>query len=348
MSGSPAAGPATDFDRPAVPAEAPIGIISGNDAALQVADQVHRGVQIVGRFERSGLAGFKVAAAGRRLRVTVSLSVDAGSVRGWHEGEPEQPAEAGKGLPRLIQIRSQGRLRQCVLLKGGGHLKKSVAVFDLLPEEMPDDGLICIEALDIMEGRGISGVLRETVAGSVMPDGVAGLRIDSVDFIVSPAGDQAKAAPEQTRDGVRSETSSLISCGGFAGRQGTRSLRSGLFIVNPVPPGVFGSGGELTIRLSGRAGGTAGRRLRALIRKARPGGNGWALTAAAPTVRRIVSFQDGDLAPPAQSTSGAITELRIPAPMNAPTLVVVTAQNGAVPSLLSTTWTPGRPGQPTG
>jgi hypothetical protein len=339
MSTSPITGTATDFDKLVVPCAVPIEIASGQEAALQVADQVHRGVQIVGRFERSGLAGFKVAAAGRRLRVTVTLAVDAGSVRGWHEGEPDV-AEAGKGLPRLIQIRSQGRLRQCVLLKAGSRIKRSVVVFDLLPEEMPDDGLICVEALDIMEGRGVSGALREAVAGSVMEDGVAGVRIDSVAFAVSPAEGQAMAAARQTWGGAGSEESSLISCGGSAGRRDSRSLRSGLLIVNPVPPGVFGSGGALTIRLGSRAEATSGRGVRALIRKARPGANGWVLRASAPTVRQVLSIQDGDLAPPIQSTSGNTTELELPAPVNAPILVLVTAKQGVVPTLLSTTWTP--------
>ncbi|MFG1680679.1 hypothetical protein ACGFNP_10945 [Nonomuraea sp. NPDC049269] len=341
MSTSLIAGTATDFDRLVVPCEVPIEIAGGQTAALQVADQVHRGVQIVGRFERSGLAGFKVAAAGRRLRVTVTLAVDAGSVRGWHEGEPD-PAEAGKGLPRLIQVRSQGRLRQCVLLKAGSRIKRSVVVFDLLPEEMPDDGLICIEALDIMGGRGVSGALRDAVTGSVMEDGVAGLRIDSVAFAVSPAENQATAAARQTWNGAGSEDSSLISCGGLTGRRDreSRSLRSGLLIVNPTPPGVFGSGGALTIRLGSRAEATSGRRVRALIRKARPGANGWTFRAGAPAVQQVLSVQDGDLAPPIQSTSGNITELELPAPMDAPVLVVVTAKQGVVPTLLSTTWTP--------
>ena len=340
MNTSLIAGTATDFDKLVVPCAAPIEIASGKEAALKVADQLHRGVQIVGRFERAGLAGFKVAAAGRRLRVTVTLAVDARSVRGWHEEETDTASEAGKGLPRLVQIRSQGRLRQCVLLKAGSRIKRSVVVFDLLPEEMPDDGLICIEALDIMEGRGVSGALREAVAGSVMDDGVAGLRIDSVAFTVSPAADQAKAAANQTRNGTGCEDSSLISCGGLVGRRETRSLGSGLLIVNPVPPGVFGSGGTLAIRLGSRTDTTPGRRIRALIRKSRPGGSGWALRASAPTVRQVLSIQDGDLAPPVQSTSGNITELKLPAPMNAPALVVVTAKQGVVPTLLSATWTP--------
>jgi hypothetical protein len=332
MSSPPILGTATDFDQLIAPCQVPTKILSGQEPALQVADQLHRGIDIVGRFERSGLAGFKVGAEGRRLRVKVVLAVDAGSVRGWNlDGEPGA-VEAGNGLPRLVQVRSQGRLRQCVLLRTSGQTKWGVAVFDLPPEEIPDDGLICVEALDLMEGRDISGALREAVAGSVLDDGVAGLRIDSVAFTESPAEGRTTAAAERTADGARCEKLSLISCGGLAdlGRRGPRALRSGLLVVNPVPPGVFACGGRLTLRLGSRAARTQKRRIR-------PGRNG---AAAAPTVRQVLNFQDGDLVPPIQATSGGITELELAAPANGPVLVAVTAKKGAVPILDSATWAP--------
>jgi hypothetical protein len=151
-------GSATDLDQVILPAIPPVHLTSGQVASLQVTDRLQRGSQIVGRFETSGLAGFKVSAQGRPLRVLVSLSADERSVSGWHSGRAEAAT-----LPRLVQIRSQGRLRQCVLLRG----KKAHArvAFDLTPEEIPDDGLICVEALDITEGDGVCDSVRQAVAG---------------------------------------------------------------------------------------------------------------------------------------------------------------------------------------
>ncbi|MFI7700231.1 hypothetical protein [Nonomuraea sp. NPDC049480] len=340
ISAAPIIGTATDFDHVIAPREAPIEIFSGQEPALQVVDQLHRGIQIVGRFEGSGLAGFKVASGGRRLRVTLSLAVDAGSVRGWHIAE--DATGTGNGLPRLIQIRAQGRLRQCVLLKDGSGTRSGVAVFDLPPEEVPDDGLICIEVLDIMEGHDISGALREAVAGSVMDDGVAGVRIDGVTFEESPA-DLDPGVTEETLDGARCEVSSLISSGGLANlnRRGTRSMPAGLFVVNPVPASVFGSGGSLIVRLGNR---TETRTLRsggyrALARMAWRRGE--APAAPAPAVWRVLSVQDDDLAAPAQVTTSGVTELELPAPAASP-LLLTAPETGVVPTLVSVTWRPKR------
>lgn len=340
VGAAPIIGTATGFDHVLAPREAPIEIFSGQDPALQVVDQLHRGVRIVGRFERSGLAGFKVATGGRRLRVTLSLAVDAGSVRGWHL--EEDVTGTGKGLPRLIQIRAQGRLRQCVLLKDGNGTRSGVAVFDLSPEEVPDDGLICIEVLDIMEGHDISGALREAVAGSVMDDGVAGVRVDGVTFEESPA-EPDPGVTDETLDGARCEVSSLISSGGLANlnRRGTRSMPAGLFVVNPVPPSVFGSGGILTVRLGNR---TETKTLRwggyrALARKAWRRGE--APRASVPAVWRVLSVQGDDLAAQTRATTGGVTELELPAPVASPILLAA-PESRVLPALVSVTWRPER------
>ncbi|NRQ30720.1 hypothetical protein HII36_02560 [Nonomuraea sp. NN258] len=341
MSNTLIPGTATGFDRLVAPAEPPVTFTGGQEPALKAVDQLHRGVHIVGRFANSGLAGFKVAARGRRLRVKVVMTVDAASVRGWQHGEElDAAARPGKCLPRLVQVRSQGRLRQCLMLAGGGEVRRGVAVFDLLPDETPDDGLICVEALDVTEGRDVSGAFRTAVAGAVGDDGVAGLRIDSVEFAECEGERAAALDPldplDRTLDGSRCEASSLVSSGGLAGldRQGPRPLRSRMLVVNPVPPGMFGSGGVLTLRLGCRTGSSAGRG-----RGRRPwfGGGG---TSAAVTVRKLLSVKDGDHEPPTQSTSGDITELTLPAPTHAPALAIVEAKKGVVPTLLSTVWAP--------
>ncbi|WP_336212334.1 hypothetical protein [Nonomuraea sp. LPB2021202275-12-8] len=342
-------GPATELDEVIVPLSPPIEVFGGQAAALQVTDQFHRGKQILGRFERSGLIGFKVAAKGRRLRVKVSLAVDSISVPGWHL---DSQVQAAQFLPRLIQVRAQGRLRQCVLLKGGSGIKSAQAAFDLLPEEVPDDGLVCVEALDIAEGGGISEEVREAVTGSVMQGGTAGLRIDSVAFSLPPEPKPARHGEDL--DGARCELLSLISSGGLANlnRRGARTLRHGLFVVNPVPAGVFGSGGRLTIRLGSRADTSTGRPGpdRALMRRAwrRAGGEARrlrhvareAFCTAAPAVARVMSVQDGGLAMPTRSTVGNALELDLPAPVGSPVLVFVTPRQGAVPTLVSADWTP--------
>lgn len=149
---------ATGFDPAVPPAQVPMEISSGQAAELQAADHFHRGVQIVGRFERSGLVGIKVAESGHALRVSVSLSVDRLSVQDWHLNQ--ETGVDDQALPRLIQVRAQGRLRQCLLLESDGAMKRGTVVFDLMPDEMPADGLLCIEVLDVTEGSDVPETLR--------------------------------------------------------------------------------------------------------------------------------------------------------------------------------------------
>ncbi|MGW0478016.1 hypothetical protein [Nonomuraea sp. NPDC003214] len=350
MSTTTLAGAATTLDEEIVPLSPPVEVFSGRAAALQVTDQLHRGEQIVGRFERSGLAGFKVAARGRRLRVKVSLAVDATSMPGWHLPDAQGRAAT---RPRLIQVRSQGRLRQCVLLKGGNGIRSAQAAFDLLPEEVPDDGLVCVEALDIAEGGGVDAGVRAAVADAIMECGTAGLRIDGVAF--EEGRDDGEPGGGETLDGARCEILSLISSGGLANpnRRGPRTVRTGMFVVNPVPPGMFGSGGRLTIRLGSRADTTlrpATARDRALMRRAvrRAGGEARrlrhaareVLCSAAPSVTGVMSVQDGALPMPTRTTTGNTLELDLPAPATSPVLVFVDPGECALPTLVSATWTP--------
>ncbi|TMR17938.1 hypothetical protein ETD86_22710 [Nonomuraea turkmeniaca] len=327
------AGSATDLDQVILPAIPPAHLLSGQVAALQVTDRLHRGTQIVGRFETSGLAGFKIAAQGRPLRVRMSLSVDELSVTGWHTGQSE-PASP---LPRLIQIRSQGRLRQCVLLRG--RKAHAQVAFDLAAEEIPDDGLICVEALDLMEGDGVSEEVRQIVGGRLMPDGVAGLRLDKIVFEEPPPAD----FDPDTLDGCRCELYSLVSAGGLANvnRQGVRLLRSGMFVINPVLPGAFGSTGRITLRLGTKAEPAAiipatWRRMNSELRWLRHATRKL-IRAAAPTVERILNVRDGDAGRPKRRVQGNITELELPSPARSPMIVLVSAAQGVIPTLESGT-----------
>lgn len=327
------AGSATDLDQVILPAIPPAHVLSGRLAALQVTDRLHRGTQIVGRFETSGLAGFKIAAQGRSLRVRMSLSIDELSVSGWHTGRTDPPSS----LPRLVQIRSQGRLRQCVLLRG--RRAHAQVAFDLAAEEIPDDGLICVEALDITEGDGVCEEVRQAVAGRVIPDGVAGLRIDKIVFEEPPAVDY----DPDTLDGCRCELYSLISGGGLANlnRQGVRLLRSGMFVINPVLPGTFGSSGRITLRLATRAEPASvipasWRRMSGELRWLRHATRK-ALRVAAPSVERILSVRDGNTGRPKQQLHGNVTELEPPSPARSPLLVIIAPVSGAIPTLESAT-----------
>ncbi|WP_433435679.1 hypothetical protein [Nonomuraea sp. CA-141351] len=324
-------GSATELDQLILPAIPPVHINNGQISALQVTDNFHRGTQILGRFETSGLAGFKVSAQGRSLRVLLSLSLDERSVIGWHDGQ----AEATSLLPRLVQVRSQGQLRQCVLLKG----KRAHArvTFDLSPEEIPDDGLICVELLDITEGDGVSGELRQAVRGRVMPDGVAGVRLNKVVFEEPPPVD----FDPDTLDGLRCEQSSLISAGGLVNfnRQGARVLRTGMFVVNPVLKDTFGSSGRITFRLGTKAEPASvipatWRRVNSELRWMRHATRKL-LGMAAPPVKRVFSIRDGNMGGPEERVDGNVTELMLPSAKNSPYLVIMGSCLGAMPTLES-------------
>ncbi|SDM40512.1 hypothetical protein [Nonomuraea jiangxiensis] len=323
----------TDLDQVILPAIPPVHLLSGQISALQVTDRLQRGGHIVGRFETSGLVGFKVAAHGRPLRVQVSLSTDDMSVSGWHNGITESQ---GPSLPRFVQVRSQGRLRQCVLLKGRrAHAK---VAFELAANEIPDDGLICVEVLDIMEGEGVSEELRQAVSGRVQPDGVAGLRLNKVVFELVP---ESEFDPD-TLDGLRCEFSSLVSAGGLANwnrRQGVRVLRSGLLVVNPVFRDTFGSNGRLTLRLSTKAEAASllpvtWRRMSSELRWLGHAGRKLC-GAAAPVVEQVLGVRDGDMGAPEQRARANVTELTLPDQARWPLLVVLESRRGVIPTLES-------------
>jgi hypothetical protein len=326
-------GSGTDLDQVILPAIPPAHLLNGHVAALQVTDRLHRGAQIVGRFETSGLAGFKIATQGRPLRVRMTLSIDERSVSGWHAGTTGAPSS----LPRLIQIRSQGVLRQCVLLRG--RRAHAQVGFDLKAEEIPDDGLVCVEALDIMEGDGVSEEVRRAVSGRVMMDGVAGLRIDKIVFEEPPAVDY----DPDTLDGCRCELYSLISAGGLANvhRQGVRLLRSGMFVVNPVLPNQFGSGARITLRLGAKA--ESASLIPASLRRIN-GELHWlrhavkkAIRTAAPDVERILSLKSGNMGRPRQHRQGNVTDLELSSPGGTPLLVIMSQVPGVIPTLESGT-----------
>ncbi|WP_449062876.1 hypothetical protein [Planomonospora algeriensis] len=245
----------------------PVVVESGRTPGFQVTDQVYRGTRYVGRFASSGLAGFKVLGNGTGVRVRVRLSIDNKAVKAWLKevegAEGPEGAEGAEGiegsarrarLPRLLQIRSQGTLRQCVVLDSREARRRPYATveFDLAADEVPPDGLLCLEVADVEGWRRTPPSVREAAAGRVMPSSAVGVRIDRVEFCDIPA---AHESPLPARvDGVSCEETSLISAGGVlrGAGPGPRRLSGGIVVVNPLPLGERSAAGRIGLRLGMR------------------------------------------------------------------------------------------------
>ncbi|MBB2909522.1 hypothetical protein FHS43_000768 [Streptosporangium becharense] len=230
------AGFGTEHDRP-LPALVPPAVVeSGRTGGLRVTDQVYRGTRFVGRFASSGLAGFKVFGSGPGVRVRVLLSLDNKAITHWRRNV--EGREEASRLPRLIQIRSQGRLRQCVLLdsRSARRRPRATVEFELTADELPRDGLLCVEAVDATEWYGTSPRLTGAVYGRVAPSSVTGVRIDRVEF--EPVSRSAAGRFTGVLDATTGEEVSLVSLGGvpYGRKAGARRLDSGLIVVNPMPP----------------------------------------------------------------------------------------------------------------
>ncbi len=75
---------ATEFDEPIPARELPATFTSGGDPDVLLADQVARGVAIVGRVQSgSGAVVLKIRTDGRPVRVRVDLHVDGASQTAW-------------------------------------------------------------------------------------------------------------------------------------------------------------------------------------------------------------------------------------------------------------------------
>ncbi|MCG5217246.1 hypothetical protein [Streptosporangium sp. KLBMP 9127] len=245
------AGFGTMYDGPADVLVPPAVVDTGHTPGLQVTDQVYRGTRVAGRLASSGLVGLKARVEGEGVRVRVRVSVDAKSVRQW-DRRVGTPVDAGQ-LPRLLLVRSQGRLRQSVLLdpRFGGR-PHAWAVFDLAPTEVPDDGLLLIELLDAADTPWASPDLLATLKGRIAPSAATGVRIDQIELLpldtptdVRPQADDAdgQAVVAGPVDGRTCEAANLVSAGGVPRRTkpGPRVLDAGLMVVNP-------GGGPLTLR----------------------------------------------------------------------------------------------------
>ncbi|GAB3839234.1 hypothetical protein GCM10029963_06220 [Micromonospora andamanensis] len=75
---------ATEFDEPVPARELPAMFSSGGDPEVLLADQMARGVAILGRVQgTSGAVVLKVRTDGRPVRVRVNLHIDGASQNAW-------------------------------------------------------------------------------------------------------------------------------------------------------------------------------------------------------------------------------------------------------------------------
>ncbi|ASW55277.1 hypothetical protein CIK06_15515 [Plantactinospora sp. KBS50] len=157
----------------------------------------------------------------RAVRVAVTVSLDDTATRWWTDRV--RPARSQAERPRLVLVRSQGRLRGAVVLarrqgwRNGAGSAATVS-FDLDPAELAD-GLLAVEL------AGPAVPLPDWAAGRLSRNGVLGLRIDRV--TVRPATGAAPAGP------VPEAHSALVVVP--AGRT-AEGLRLRAYRVPPAPP----------------------------------------------------------------------------------------------------------------
>ncbi|MBG0813538.1 hypothetical protein [Planomonospora sp. ID82291] len=273
---------ATVHESAVEPLVPPVVVESGRTSGFQVTDQIYRGTRYVGRFASSGLAGFKVLGGEAGVRVRVRLSIDNKAVKAWlkdaegpegpegPEGSEDSEGAAGRArLPRLLQIRSQGTLRQCVVLDSREARRRPYATveFDLAADEVPPDGLLCLEVADVEGWRRTPPSVREAVTGRVMPSSAVGVRIDRVEFGDVPAA-LGRPLPALV-DGVSCEATSLVSAGGVlrGAGPGPRRLSGGIVVVNPPPFGERSAVGRIGLHLGMRGADARPRAQAAAVRR---------------------------------------------------------------------------------
>jgi hypothetical protein len=219
---------ATHFDDPQAPRDLPAVFTSGRDPAVLVADQVIRGVAIVGRVNGMfGAVALKVRTGGRAVRVKVDLHLDVQSELNW--SRVASPGRGRRELPRLVMVRAQGLDRVAVLLRRQRsrlRMAESHAwvEFDLRADEVGDDDLLIIELAD--------ATLPPWATSSFTPMAAVGLRINKVDVAALENIGQERTSGRL--DGGRAQLAGLVSAGGLVGAKGRTAgrARSRFVVVN--------------------------------------------------------------------------------------------------------------------
>jgi hypothetical protein len=229
----------TAYDEPHPALELPVKLTSGRVDAIQVADHVARGRWAVGRLTApASIVALKIKDNGAPVRITMQIRLDWMATRWWVErSDLKAPPHE---LPRLVVIRSQGRVRDALVLARshtwfGSSDARGIATFELAAGDVPEDGLLIIEIADAAR------LLPDWVAGSLTAAAPVGLQVDWIEVASAP-GDR----PPTRLDGAACQTLGVASAGGFVrgagGAQGP--ARTGYLVVGAQP-----AGGELRLRL---------------------------------------------------------------------------------------------------
>ncbi|NLU78349.1 hypothetical protein HCA58_08140 [Micromonospora sp. HNM0581] len=225
---------ATEFDEPVPARELPAMFASGGDAEVLIADQVSRGVAIVGRVQSgSGAVVLKVRTGGRAVRVRIDLHVDDASQTAWSRAAA--PTRGMRELPRLVTVRAQGTDRAAALIsRQRGRLRMVEAhawvEFDLRAEEVGADGLLIVEVVD--------GTVPPWASTALSPAAATGVRINQIEIV---AIDEAEGHAHTERfTGAAAQLAGLVSAGGLVGARGRGQgqARSRFFVVNAPEPTV--------------------------------------------------------------------------------------------------------------
>ncbi|GIJ42212.1 hypothetical protein [Micromonospora andamanensis] len=219
---------ATEFDEPVPARELPAMFSSGGDPEVLLADQMARGVAILGRVQgTSGAVVLKVRTDGRPVRVRVNLHIDGASQNAWSRAAA--PARGMRELPRLVMVRAQGSDRAAALLsRQRGRLRMVEAhawvEFDLRADEVGDDGLLIIEVVD--------GALPRWAATALSPLAATGVRVNQVEIVAIGEVDQRAGATRLA--GAAAQLAGLVSAGGLVGARGRGQghARSRFIVVN--------------------------------------------------------------------------------------------------------------------
>jgi hypothetical protein len=317
-----------------------------------VADHIARGKRTIGRLTApASIVALKIKNSDGPVRITMQIRLDWMATRWWVE-RSDQKAPPHE-LPRLVVIRSQGRVRDAIVLARshtwlGSSDARGIVTFELDAADVPEDGLLIIEVADAAR------TLPDWATGSLTAAAPVGLQVDWIEVAPAPAG----GSPTRLT-GAACQTLGVASAGGFVRGAGAAQgpARTGYLVV-----GVRRAGGELRLRLrtartfarvgpvlplqgkwgrslAGRAVAKGRRMAYALIETplAKLGVGqlrGWPVRARGLSVR-AVSLGDG-----APQTVRAVPgrfgrlELVLDAPVDAPILVAVDARAGSPGSIV--------------
>ncbi|WP_230415709.1 hypothetical protein [Micromonospora tarapacensis] len=222
----------TEFDDPVPSRELPAVFASGGEPEVLVADQMARGVAIVGRVQgASGAVVLKLRTGGRPVRVRVDLHVDGASQAAW--SRVATPARGMRELPRLVVLRAQGTERAAaVISRQRGRLRMMEAhawvEFDLRADEVGPDGLLIVELAD--------AALPEWAASSLSSLAAVGVRINRVEIAAIEDGDEAKVPVRLA--GPAAQLAGLVSAGDWWARGAAARVRPGpgSSWSTPAPP----------------------------------------------------------------------------------------------------------------